>query len=170
MCVIGCATTEISGFSNPNVDFSLYKKIAVLGNVRDIAFRKILEYDLANSFDSEKIDAIPVISIASPIKNYTKKEFVKIMRKNKIDALLSVEVISSSKETSYVQIGNVFSPVSSPQISFEIILKDVKSGKIAFKLTANSEGDSMSAISKSLAEKSVEIYMAELFDDSGVFE
>lgn len=92
------------------------------------------------------------------------------MRKNKIDALLSAEVISSSKETSYVQIGNVFSPVSSPQISFEIILKDVKSGKIAFKLTANSEGDSMSAISKSLAEKIVEIYMAELFDDSGVFE
>ena len=52
--------------------------------------------------------------------------------------------------------------VSYPKASFDIILTDIKTGQIAFKATANSEGDEfsdMKTISKSLAKKIAEEYI-----------
>lgn len=183
--LISCATTNISSFRNPDVDFSNYKKIAVYGNSRDIDFRKTLENDLVNSFNSKNIDAVSIITVLSPVKEYTNEEISRIMNENEIDALLSVEVISVSEETAYVPqtttttyqsqyVGGQYVSVphtttsggysiSRPRARFEIILTDIQSDETAFKATANSAGDEfsdMKTISKSLSEKIVEEYIS----------
>ncbi len=181
---LSCASTKISSFSNPDVDFSKYKTILVCGDCQDIEFRKALETDIVNAFTEKSITAISYITIISPVKEYTEEELKKIYSDNKIDAFLTVTIISSSKETVYIppttttnytsryENGRLVQvpytttsggySVSYPKTSFEIILKDINTNEIAFKATAKSEGDefsSMKTLSKSLAKEIVSEFM-----------
>jgi len=182
--LIGCASTNISSFRNPDIDFSNYKKIMVYGNSRDIDFRKTLEADLVNAFTEKNITAVSSIDLISPIKEYSSEEIQNIFIENNIDGYLSVAVVSATEESAYVPQrshtnyrsqyvnGKLTSvpytttsggySVSYPKASFDIILTDIKTGQVAFKATANSEGDEfsdMKTISKSLAEKIAEEYI-----------
>ncbi len=181
---ISCATTDISSFKNPDIDFSSYKKILVFGNSRDIDFRKTIEADLVTAFNEQSIIAISSIELISPVKEYTDEDIKKILFDNNIDGYLSVAVVTASEESAYIPQtsytnyqtqyinGQLVSvpytstyggySVSYPKASFEIILTDIKTGQIAFKATANSEGDEfsdMKTISRSLAKKIVEEYL-----------
>lgn len=181
---VSCATTKISSFKNPDIDFSNYQKMLILGNSRDIDFRKTIETDLVTAFTEQSIGAVSCIELISPVKEYTDEEIQKILSENNIDGYLSVAVVTASEESAYVPQtsytnyrsqyvnGQLISTpytstyggysVSYPKASFEIILTDIKTGQIAFKATANSEGDEfsdMKTISKSLAKKIVEEYI-----------
>ena len=182
--LIGCASTNISSFRNPDIDFSNYKKIMVYGNSRDIDFRKTLEADLVNAFTEKNITTVSSIDLISPIKEYSSEEIQNIFIENNIDGYLSVAVVSATEESAYVPQrsytnyrsqyvnGKLTSvpytttsggySVSYPKASFDIILTDIKTGQVAFNATANSEGDEfsdMKTISKSLAEKIAEEYI-----------
>ena len=181
---VSCATTKISSFKNPDIDFSNYQKMLILGNSRDIDFRKTIETDLVTAFTEQSIGAVSSIELISPVKEYTDEEIQKILSENNIDGYLSVAVVTALEESDYVpqtsytnyrsQYVNgqlISTPYTStyggysfsyPKASFEIILTDIKTGQIAFKATANSEGDEfsdMKTISKSLAKKIVEEYI-----------
>lgn len=181
---VSCATTKISSFKNPDIDFSNYQKMLILGNSRDIDFRKTIETDLVTAFTEQSIGAVSSIELISPVKEYTDEEIQKILSENNIDSYLSVAVVTALEESAYVPQtsytnyrsqyvnGQLISTpytstyggysVSYPKASFEIILTDIKTGQIAFKATANSEGDEfsdMKTISKSLAKKIVEEYI-----------
>lgn len=181
---VSCATTKISSFKNPDIDFSNYQKMLILGNSRDIDFRKTIETDLVTAFTEQSIGAVSSIELISPVKEYTAEEIQKILSENNIDGYLSVAVVTALEESAYVPQtsytnyrsqyvnGQLISTpytstyggysVSYPKASFEIILTDIKTGQIAFKATANSEGDEfsdMKTISKSLAKKIVEEYI-----------
>ena len=181
---VGCAVTKISSFKNPDIDFSSYKKILVCGNCRDIDFRKTLEADLVAAFTEKSILAVASIDIISPVKEYTPEELSNILARNNIDGFLSVEMLAAAEETTYVPQqtythyrseyvnGKLITvpytttsggySLSYPKASFEIILTDISTGQIAFKATANSEGDEfsdMKTISKSLSKKIVEEYL-----------
>lgn len=181
---VSCATTKISSFKNPDIDFSNYQKMLILGNSRDIDFRKTIETDLVTAFTEQSIGAVSSIELISPVKEYTDEEIQKILSENNIDGYLSVAVVTALEESAYVPQtsytnyrsqyvnGQLISTpytstyggysVSYPKASFEIILTDIKTDQIAFKATANSEGDEfsdMKTISKSLAKKIVEEYI-----------
>lgn len=181
---VSCATTKISSFKNSDIDFSNYQKMLILGNSRDIDFRKTIETDLVTAFTEQSIGAVSSIELISPVKEYTDEEIQKILSENNIDGYLSVAVVTALEESAYVPQtsytnyrsqyvnGQLISTpytstyggysVSYPKASFEIILTDIKTGQIAFKATANSEGDEfsdMKTISKSLAKKIVEEYI-----------
>lgn len=181
---VSCATTKISSFKNPDIDFSNYQRMLILGNSRDIDFRKTIETDLVTAFTEQSIGAVSSIELISPVKEYTDEEIQKILSENNIDGYLSVAVVTALEESAYVPQtsytnyhsqyvnGQLISTpytstyggysVSYPKASFEIILTDIKTGQIAFKATANSEGDEfsdMKTISKSLAKKIVEEYI-----------
>ena len=181
---VSCATTKISSFKNPDIDFSNYQRMLILGNSRDIDFRKTIETDLVTAFTEQSIGAVSSIELISPVKEYTDEEIQKILSENNIDGYLAVAVVSALEESAYVPEtsytnyrsqyvnGQLISTpytstyggysVSYPKASFEIILTDIKTGQIAFKATANSEGDEfsdMKTISKSLAKKIVEEYI-----------
>lgn len=181
---VSCATTKISSFKNPDIDFSNYQKMLILGNSRDIDFRKTIETDLVTAFIEQSIGAVSSIELISPVKEYTDEEIQKILSENNIDGYLSVAVVTALEESAYVPQtsytnyrsqyvnGQLISTpytstyggysVSYPKASFEIILTDIKTGQIAFKATAYSEGDEfsdMKTISKSLAKKIVEEYI-----------
>lgn len=181
---VSCATTKISSFKNPDIDFSNYQRMLILGNSRDIDFRKTIETDLVTAFTEQSIGAVSSIELISPVKEYTDEEIQKILSENNIDGYLSVAVVTALEESVYVPQtsytnyrsqyvnGQLISTpytstyggysVSYPKASFEIILTDIKTGQIAFKATANSEGDEfsdMKTISKSLAKKIVEEYI-----------
>lgn len=180
-----CATTKVSSFRNPDINLSEYKKIVVHGNSRDIDFQKTLESDLVNAFSEKNIQAVSSIKLMSPIKEYTVEEIQAIFSENEIDGHLYVAVVSAPDGAAYIaqmpqstfpsQYANgklsssAYAAVSGgnagahPRASFDIILIDVKSGQIAFKATANSEGDEfsdMKNISKSLAKKIAEEYVS----------
>lgn len=182
---VSCATTKISSFKNPDIDFSDYKKLLVYGNSRDIDFRKTIEADLVAAFSEQSIIAVSSIELISPVKEYTDEEIKKIITDNNIDGYLSVAVVTASEESAYVPQtsytnyrsqyvnGQLVSvpytstyggySVSYPKASFEIILTDIKTGQTAFKATANSEGDEfsdMKTISISLSKKIVEEYIS----------
>ena len=182
--LISCASTDISSFRNPDIDISNYKKIVVYGNSRDIDFHTTLETDLVNAFTEKNIFAVSSIELISPIKEYTAEEIHNIFIENSIDGYLSVAVVSATEESAYVPQrshtnyrseyvnGKLTSvpytttsggySVSYPKASFDIILTDIKTGQIAFKATANSEGDEfsdMKTISKSLTKKIAEEYI-----------
>ena len=178
-----CATTNISSFTNSDIKISAYKKILVSVNSRDIDFRKTLELDLVNAFTSNGKNALSSISIISPLKEHTQNELKKIYSENGIDCVLSVSVMDASEESSYIPeqtqtyyrsqyVNGQFASipytttsggytVSSSKASFEILLSDVKTGELALKATANSKGDDMKLISKSLAKKIVEEYISQ---------
>lgn len=172
---VSCATTKISSFKNPDIDFSNYQRMLILGNSRDIDFRKTIETDLVTAFTEQSIGAVSSIELISPVKEYTDEEIQKILSENNIDGYLSVAVVTALEESAYVPQtsytnyrsqyvnGQLISTpytstyggysVSYPKASFEIILTDIKTGQIAFKATANSEGDEfsdMKTISKKL--------------------
>lgn len=182
---IGCASVKISSFKNPDVDISKYKKIIVYGNTKDIEYRKTLEADITAAFKEKSIDAVSSIDIISPVKEYTQEEIKKIYIDNKIDSILTVAIIDVKTETVYVPPTNYTNyntqivngvVVSTPyttttggysssysKITFEIILKDLKTGETAFKATANSEGSGLSnfdGISMSLAREIVLEYIS----------
>ena len=100
--LIGCASTNISSFRNPDIDFSNYKKIMVYGNSRDIDFQKTLEADLVNAFTEKNITAVSSIDLISPIKEYSSEEIQNIFIENNIDGYLSVAVVSATEESAYV--------------------------------------------------------------------
>lgn len=181
---VSCATTDISSFKNPEINFAEYKKILVFGNSRDIDFRKTLENDLVLAFAEKQINAVSSIELISPVKEYSSEELKQIFTNNKIDGYLSVAVVTVSEESIYVPQttstqyrsqyvnGQLISvpytttsggySLSYPKASFEIILTDITTGDIAFKATANSEGDefsNMKTISKSLSKTIVEEYI-----------
>ena len=180
---VSCATTNISSFKNPDINIAEYKKILIFGNSRDIDFRKTLERDLVLAFAEKQIEAVSSIEIISPVKEYSNDEIKSMLEKHKIDGCLSVAVVAAYEESAYVPQttsthyrsqyvnGQLISvpytttsggySLSYPKASFEIILIDVLTGDVAFKATANSEGDEfsdMKEISKSLAKKIVEEY------------
>ena len=77
---VGCATTKISSFKNPDIDFSNYQKMLILGNSRDIDFRKTIETDLVTAFTEQSIGAVSSIELISPVKEYTDEEIQKIIK------------------------------------------------------------------------------------------
>lgn len=181
---ICCASTDISSFKNPDINFSDYKKILVYGNSRDIDFQKSIENFLVITFKENNIEAVSSIELIPPLKEYTEEDIQKILYENEIDGYLSVSVVSATEESVYIPqsshtyyrsqyVNGSYSSipytmtsggysVTYPKASFDIILTDIKSGKIAFKATANSEGDEfsdMKTIAESLACAIVEEYI-----------
>ena len=180
-----CATTKISSFINPDIDISNYKNILVFGNIRDIEIRKTLESDIVSAFIENNLNCISSINIFSPLKDYSEQERKEILIKNNIDGIITVCIISAGENSAsipqqtytnyssqYVN-GQLISipytttsggySVSYPKADFEITLTDIASGKLAYKATANSEGDEfsdMKTISRSLAKEIVKEYIS----------
>ena len=179
-----CATTTISSIKNPDIDFSGYKRILVFANIRDIDFRKSLESELVTVFSEYAIDAVSSIELISPVKEYSEDEIKKILSDNLIDGYLSIEVIDSSNVSGYVpqtSYTNYQSQYVNGQLisvpytttyggyaysylksNFEIVLKDVRTGQIAFKATAKSAADdfgNMKNMAKSVSKKIGEEYI-----------
>ena len=180
-----CATTKISSFINPDIDISNYKNILVFGNIRDIEIRKTLESDIVSAFIDNNLNCISSINIFSPLKDYSEQERKEILIKNNIDGIITVCIISAGENSAsipqqtytnyssqYVN-GQLISipytttsggySVSYPKADFEITLTDIASGKLAYKATANSEGDEfsdMKTISRSLAKEIVKEYIS----------
>ena len=183
--LISCATTKISSFINPDIDISNYKNILVFGYIRDIEIRKTLESDIVSVFIENNLNCISSINIFSPLKDYSEQEREEILIKNNIDGIITVCIISSGENSVYIPQqthtnyhsqyvnGQLISipytttsggySVSYPKANFEITLTDIASGKLAYKATANSEGDEfsdMKTISKSLAKEIVKEYIS----------
>lgn len=183
--LISCATTKISSFVNPDIDISNYKSILVFGNIRDIEIRKTVESDIVSVFLENNINCISSINILSPLKDYSEQERKEILIKNKIDGIMTVCIISSGENSAYIPQqthtnyssqyvnGQLISipytttsggySVSYPKADFEITLTDIASGKLAYKATANSEGDEfsdMKTISRSLAKEIIKEYIS----------
>ncbi len=182
--LIGCATTEISSFKNPDIKISEYKKILVKADVRDIKLRKTLEKDLVSEFTKKEIDSVAYIDIFSPVKTYSETERDGILSENKIDCILSIELLDVQNNSEYIpkttstyytseyvngQFINIPHTSTSggysasyPTASFEVVLTDAKSGEIALKATANSEGNEFTdidMISSSFAKQVVAEYL-----------
>ena len=180
-----CATTKISSFINPDIDISNYKNILVFGNIRDIEIRKTLESDIVSAFIENNLNCISSINIFSPLKDYSEQEREEILIKNNIDGIITVCIISAGENSAYIPQqtyinyssqyvnGQLISipytttsggySVSYPKADFEITLTDIVSGKLAYKATANSEGDEfsdMKTISRSLAKEIVKEYIS----------
>jgi len=176
----------------PTIDYIRYLKNNLLdtykyGDTCDIDYRKTIEEDLVSAFFKVGINAVSSIEIVSPLKNYTNLELNKIYSDNNIDCILSVAVIDANEMSEYIpqqtytnyrseyQNGQLISvpystlsggySVSYPKASFEIKIKDLKTGELALKSTANSEGDEfsdMKTISKSLTKKIVLEYQKKM--------
>ncbi len=180
-----CATTKISSFINPDIDISNYKNILVFGNIRDIEIRKTLESDIVSAFIENNLNCISSINIFSPLKDYSEQEREEILIKNNIDGIITVCIISAGENSAYIPQQTYINyssqyvngqliripytttsggySVSYPKADFEITLTDIVSGKLAYKATANSEGDEfsdMKTISRSLAKEIVKEYIS----------
>src|SRR5574344_526114 len=108
-----CTSTKISSFKSPDVKTASFKKLLIVGNLKDIESRKILESDLRDEFKAKGTDAVSYITVIDPLREYTKDELQKIYADNGIDAIVSVSLENSSEKTEYV-----------PTLSYGIIYDD----------------------------------------------
>ena len=99
---IGCASTQITSFKDPDYQNSNFKRILIVANTNDLENRQQLETKMVESFSKEGIFALESYKLFPPTREFTNDEKVSLMLKNNIDAYISISVGESGVSQVYI--------------------------------------------------------------------
>ncbi|MHB8578974.1 MAG: hypothetical protein ACYDA4_03825 [Ignavibacteriaceae bacterium] len=99
---IGCASTKITSFKDPDYQNSNFKRILIVANTNDLENRKLLETTMVELFRKEGIFALESYKLFPPTREFTSEEKVSLMLNNKIDAYISISVGESGVSEVYI--------------------------------------------------------------------
>jgi hypothetical protein len=184
--LVGCATTEITTFKDPEYGSRQYETIYVVTSGLNLADRDLTEAKVCEAFSEIEINCIRDIEIFLPTRSYTGEEKAATLRKLNIDASLGIQLTANYSDQTYIPqtsftSGNTYDygysssysgttysfggyAANTPVEEYQIVLIDAKSGQQALVATGKTQGDdavNTEGMRVSLAEEIVETLIAE---------
>ncbi|GMU97207.1 hypothetical protein [Ignavibacterium album] len=156
---VGCASTRITSFKDPDYQKAEFRKILIVANTNDLEDRQRLESKMVEAFSEVGVFALESYKLFPPTRELTDQDKVDLLIKNNIDAFIAISVgesgvsevyipqtSSTTKTTGNVNVyGNTASyrqkstttyqggyTLNKPWAEFQTKLYDVSNGKMAW--------------------------------------
>jgi hypothetical protein len=95
------ASVDLTYWKDPNYKGTKFSKIMVLAIVKNLEYKKALEYKVASSLKEAGLNAVPSMELMSPESDYSQDEMIGIMSKNSIDGILTLKYTGSKLRKQY---------------------------------------------------------------------
>lgn len=184
--MVGCATTEITTFKDPDYGNKKYESIYIVTSGPNLADRDLTEAKVCEEFANIEITCVRDLEVFLPTRSYTEKEKEAVLRAMNVDASLGIYLTANYSnqthipQTSFTS-GNAYGSgyssnyngttysfggyaVSTPVEEYRIVLIDSSSGQQALVATGKTSGDdavNTEGMRASLAEEIVTTLLAE---------
>ncbi len=159
LLILGCASTRMTSFKDPDYQNKEFKRILVVANTNDLEVRQKLESKMVEEFSKVGVHSLESYKLFPPTRELTNVEKVDLLLKNNIDSFISISVGESganevfipqtSKTTKTEGDVNVYGntahykekatttyqggyTVHKPWAEFETKLYDVSNGRVAW--------------------------------------
>lgn len=100
--LVGCASTKMTSFKDPDYQEAEFKRILVVANTNDLEDRQTLESKMVEEFSSIGVYALESFRLFPPTRELTDEDKVELLLKNNIDAFISISVGESGVSEVYV--------------------------------------------------------------------
>lgn len=100
--LVGCASTKMTSFKDPDYQKAEFKRILVVANTNDLEDRQTLESKMVKEFSSIGVYALESFRLFPPTRELTDEDKVELLLKNDIDAFISISVGESGVSEVYV--------------------------------------------------------------------
>ena len=101
LCV-GCASTQMTSFKDPDYEGSVFKRILVIVNTSDLEKQLYFETRMTKVFNGAGIFAKEGFKLFPPTRNMVATEKIELLKRDSIDAYISVYVGESGIEQIYI--------------------------------------------------------------------
>lgn len=102
LILIGCASTRMTSFKDPDYQNTEFKRILVVANTNDLEDRQKLESKMVESFSEVGVYALESYKLFPPTRELTNEEKVDLLLKNNIDSFISISVGESGVSDVYI--------------------------------------------------------------------
>jgi len=99
---VGCASTRMTSFKDPDYQKTEFKRILVVANTSDLEDRQKLESKMVEEFSDIGVFALESYRLFPPTRDLSDEEKVELLLKNNIDAFISISVGESGVSEVYV--------------------------------------------------------------------
>ena len=100
--LVGCASTRMTSFTDPDYQKAEFKRILVVANTNDLEDRQKLESKMVEEFSNIGVFALESFRLFPPTRELTDEDKVELLLKNDIDAFISISVGESGVREVYV--------------------------------------------------------------------
>lgn len=90
--LISCTQTRVVSFSDPEAEYKIYNKVAVIGDTDDLSDRLAIEEKMVETLRDNGAKAVSSLSLLPPTRSFTIEEENKILTNNNVQALVLVQV------------------------------------------------------------------------------
>lgn len=153
--LMGCASTKLTSFKDPDYEQKVFKKILITANTNDLEEKFELEKRMVKAFTSSGVSAVEGNKLFLPTRDFTDEEKKEVMLKNEIDAHLVISAGEFGVKEKYVPVsettkaeeGKIVKAYKGgykeeePWAEYETVLYDAASGKKAWIATSLTEGE-----------------------------
>ena len=100
--LVGCASTRMTSFTDPDYQKAEFKRILVVANTNDLEDRQKLESKMVEEFSNIGVFALESFRLFPPTRELTDEDKVELLLKYDIDAFISISVGESGVSEVYV--------------------------------------------------------------------
>ncbi len=100
--LLGCASTSMTSFKDPDYQNTEFKRILVVANTNDLEDRQKLESKMVEAFSEIGVYALESYKLFPPTRELTNEEKVDLLLKNNIDSFISISVGESGVSNVYI--------------------------------------------------------------------
>lgn len=100
--IVGCASTKMTSFKDPDYQNTEFKRILVVANTNDLEDRQKLESKMVEDFSEVGVYALESYKLFPPTRELTDEEKVDLLLKNNIDSFISISVGESGVSDVYI--------------------------------------------------------------------
>lgn len=101
MILAGCATTNVIDTWKDDSQVQKFKKIYVLGVIKEPAYRRMVEYRLLNILKKAGVDAHATVDIFPNVDQIDKTAAATFIKENGVDGVMVVRLVDKRQETVY---------------------------------------------------------------------
>ncbi len=100
--LVGCASTKMTSFKDPDYQKVEFKKILIVANTNDLGNRQKLESKMVEEFSDIGVFALESFRLFPPTRDLTDDEKVELLLNSNIDAFISISVGESGEKEVYI--------------------------------------------------------------------
>ena len=134
-----CTSTRLTSYRDPAFKDVAYQSVVVAADVGDLDWREHLEGGIANQLRGLGVEAWPSLRFVSP--TWPPEEQAKALRETGHPAVVLVSVGNSGVSQSFSVVSGTGYTSDQPWASMTTRLQDMKTGRVAWMATSQTEGD-----------------------------
>lgn len=179
--LVGCASTKMTTYKDPEFENVVYKSLVVSSNFQDLEHKAYMETKVCKELSSYEVNCQRSIDVFPPTRKFTNEQWVQRFINSGADALVTIALTDSYSTQTYVlqsstTTGNVSAygniayysqstntyggyNISKPVEKYKITLIDGNNGQVAFMATSSTRGNAFADsqdLSNSLAGELVD--------------